>query len=110
MRRRDLLRLAGLVPAATLTTWLSACTDDDGPPVESDGDGPRDLIVVNTLSGLVLVDANLGRIVAGPRPGVAAWDGPASVTGSPVNGVTSLAITNADGARRLAELPGAWQA
>jgi hypothetical protein len=110
MRRRDLLRLAGIVPAATLVTWLSACDHDSAPPVEQ-GDGPRDLIVVRTVGGVALVDANLGRIVAGPGPGVAAWDGSASVTGSSAQGRTTVEVLDGTGGRlRRVELDGKWRA
>jgi hypothetical protein len=112
MRRRDLLRVAGMVPAATLTEWLAAC-DPDPDPASTDGvatgDGPPDLLVVRTDAGLALVDADAGRIVAGPRPGVNDVSGCAYVT-SAAGARTTVDVTRSTGRRLFqSEVDGSWQ-
>jgi hypothetical protein len=99
MRRRDLLRLAGIVPAATLTGWLAACEAAPHPPtadVVEYGTGPRDLLVVRAGDGLALVDASLGRVVAGPRPGANAVNGYAFATSAP-GARTAVEVTRSTG-------------
>ena len=109
MRRRDLLRFAGVVPAATMTAWLAGCDalDPAAPVVE---EAPRDLLVVRTEDGLALVDASLARIVAEPRAGVEAYNGFAFAT-SMVGARTTVGVTRSTG-RPLyqSEVDGAWQA
>jgi hypothetical protein len=111
MRRRDLLRFAGVVPAATLTAWLAGCDPDPAAPVVAEtGDEPRDLLVVRTGDGLALVDANLGRIVAGPQVGVNGYNGYAYAT-SVAGARTTVAVTRSTGrALFQSQVDGAWQA
>jgi hypothetical protein len=111
MRRRDLLRFAGVVPAATLAAWLAGCDPETGVPVGAEtGDGPRDLLVVRTDQGLALVDAGLGRIVAGPRAGVNGYNGYAYAT-SAAGDRTTVDVTRSTGrALFQSAVDGAWQA
>jgi hypothetical protein len=109
MRRRDLLHLAGVVPAATLVGWLAAC---DGEPTltEEIGSGPRDLLLVRTTGGLAVVDANLGRVVVGPRAGVTTWSGTSYVVGQAGAGRTTVEIARTSRSQLFrAEVDGAWQ-
>jgi hypothetical protein len=109
MRRRDLLRLTGIVPAATLVSWLAAC---DGEPIRTEevGSGPRDLLLVRTTGGLALVDANLGRVVVGPRAGVTTWGGTSYVVGEAGAGRTTVEIARTSRSRLYrAEVGGVWQ-
>ena len=111
MRRRDVLRFAGVVPAATLTAWLAGCDPDPAAPVVGEtGDGPGDLLVVRTEDGLALVDANLARMVAEPRAGVEAYNGFAYAT-SVAGARTTVGVTRSTG-RSLyqSEVDGAWLA
>ncbi len=71
--RRNLLRLAGAVPAAVL---LTACTRE-GSADRATAAGPADLLTVRTSDGLSLIDARSGAIVLGPKAGVLACDGSA---------------------------------
>lgn len=109
MQRRDVLRLAGVVPAATLVGWLAAC-DGESDRVEEVGSGPRDLLLVRTTGGLALVDANLGRVVAGPRAGVTTWNGTSYVIGEAGAGRTKVEIARSSRSQLFrAEVPGTWQ-
>ncbi|HVH21639.1 MAG TPA: hypothetical protein VNA11_04200 [Pseudonocardia sp.] len=109
MRRRDLLRLTGVVPAATLVSWLAAC---DGEPTRTEevGSGPRDLLLVRTTGGLALVDANLGRVVVGPRAGVTTWGGTSYAVGEAGAGRTTVEIARTSRSQLYrAEVGGVWQ-
>lgn len=110
MRRRDVLRFAGVVPAATLTAWLAGCDPDPAAPVDETGDGPRDLLVVRTEGGMALIDAALGRIVSGPQAGVAAYNGFAYAT-SLAGARTTVGVTRSTGRPLFqSEVDGSWLA
>jgi hypothetical protein len=106
-RRRTVLQLAGLVPAAVL---VGACRPGV-PPATGAAEGPTDLLLVETGDGLVQVDARNGRAVGGPRPGSAAWDGSSYATAVRVGKQTRLEVLDRAGERRYAvDLAGAMQA
>jgi len=93
--RRTVLRLAGAVPAAAL---LAACRPD-GPDDATRADiRPADLLLVATASGLALIDARDARVVAGPRHGIAAWDGSAIVADEHRTASTQIEVRGRTGA------------
>ena len=65
MLRRDVLRLAGLVPVAASVGWLAGC-DPSVAPDGLQGDGAIDPLLVRTANGLVVLDAATGQVLAGP--------------------------------------------
>jgi hypothetical protein len=84
--RRTVLRLAGAVPVAAL---LGPCQPDGSAPVAT-APRPPGLLLVETSTGLALVDTRDARMVAGPRSGVNAWDG---------SSIVSTAATGSSGTR-----------
>jgi len=81
--RRNVLRLAGAVPAAAM---LAACRPGqpaaDRARAAKVGTGPADFLLIETASGLSLLDARGGRVVIAPRDGVVACDGSAIASGA----------------------------
>ena len=98
--RRNVLRLAGALPAAAL---LAACRPGEAGTGSTDtgtavGTGPADLLLIETASGLSLLDARAGRIVMAPRDGVVACDGSAIAFGSAGTAGTRLEVLGNTGA------------
>jgi hypothetical protein len=94
--RRTVLRLAGSVPAAAL---LGACTPrlpSAAPPAAT---RPADLLLVETASGLAIVDARSQTLV-GPTHGVVAYDGSSLATANRSAERTRVEVRAIDGAVR----------
>lgn len=100
--RRELLRLAGAVPAAGL---LAACTPRSAVTPEPVPRAPGTLLQVETTSGLAYVDTQGGRLVAGPLRGVSSWDGSLVATTTLVpesaGRRSRLSVLDADGRARV---------
>jgi hypothetical protein len=109
MLRRDVLRLAGLVPVAASVGWLAGC-DPSVAPDDLPGDGAIDPLLVRTANGLVVLDAGTGQVLAGPRVGAAAWDGSATVLSSVHAGSTTrVEISTGSGeVTSRHEIAGSW--
>jgi hypothetical protein len=104
--RRTVLRLAGAAPAMAL---LGACQPDAVAPTAT---SPPDLLLVETSTGLALVDARDATVVTGPRLAITAWDGSsivsAATTAAADAGVTRVEVRNGAGALTYhVEVPGA---
>src|SRR5688572_22755464 len=91
--RRDVLRLAGAVPAAAL---LAAC---DRPPAAPAAPAVRlpDRLLVRTRAGLAVVDARDAGVVMPAQPGVVAHDGTVFATGTAAGKGTRLEVRNVGG-------------
>jgi hypothetical protein len=89
--RRTVLRLAGAVPAAAL---LGACTPHRAPGAQA---RPKDLLLVETTSGLAVVDTATSRFVVEPTPGAAAYDGSGLATVVTEQGRTRISVGGLDG-------------
>jgi hypothetical protein len=90
--RRTVLRVAGALPVAAL---LGACEAARSGP---DGSRPQDLLLVETATGLAVVDARDARLVIGPRTGVNAWDGSSIVSATSDSSVTRVEVRGRTGA------------
>jgi hypothetical protein len=93
--RRSVLRLAGAVPAAAL---LGACSPRRAPQAQAPPQPrPKDVLLVETTSGLAVVDASTSRFLVHPGPGVAAYDGSGLATVVTVKGRTRISVHGLDG-------------
>ncbi len=95
--RRSVLRLAGLAPATAL---LAACGADDSAPPTGADDTPEDLLLVQTTTGLAVVNTRDARVLAGPRRGVASWDGSVLVADEVGQESTRIEVRGNTGALR----------
>jgi len=76
--RRTVLRLAGAAPAVAL---MSACRSGSSPAPAANADLPRELLAVETGSGLTLVNTHGGPPAMGARQCVVASDATALASG-----------------------------
>jgi hypothetical protein len=97
--RRSVLRLAGAVPAAAL---LGACVPRRTPQRAPEAQAPppsrpKDLLLVETTTGLAIVDADTSRFVLDPGPGETSYDGTALATVVTVEGRARISVLGLDG-------------
>ena len=99
--RRNLLRWAGVLPAAGL---LGACARPPAarPPSPP---APGDLLVVDTEAGLGVVDVRDARLAVAPAARTATWDGrvlAGAVVGADGATATRVTVLGVDGRERFA--------
>jgi len=92
--RRTVLRLAGAVPAVAL---MNACRSGSSPAPTANADLPRELLAVETRSGLTLINTHGGPPAMEARQCVVASDATALASGQTDAAGTLVQVRQADG-------------